>query len=39
MESTGSEQSWETPTLTALGDLESLTAAGGEPNADGVGFS
>lgn len=39
MESTGSERSWETPTLTALGDLESLTSAGATGSEDGGGFS
>lgn len=28
---------WEEPTLEVLGDLASLTAAGGVPVADGIG--
>jgi hypothetical protein len=29
---------WEAPTLTRLGDLETLTAAGAAGNEDGSGF-
>ena len=31
------KQEWEAPTLTVLGDLETLTSAGGTPVPDGVG--
>jgi hypothetical protein len=31
-------EDWEVPTLTPLGDLETLTAAGAVGNEDGPGF-
>jgi hypothetical protein len=39
-ESTGRKQDWEAPTLTELGDIETLTASTPPTSAgDGLGFT